>query len=40
VKVSVSNILDVIINGIGNVYYKGSPSVSSTINGIGDLVKD
>jgi hypothetical protein len=33
------DILDVTISGVGNVFYKGSPSISSKISGVGSLTK-
>jgi hypothetical protein len=30
--------LGVIITGIGSVYYKGNPTINTTITGIGQLV--
>jgi hypothetical protein len=33
----VTDQLNVVVNGSGNVYYYGSPQVSSTINGSGDV---
>jgi hypothetical protein len=34
-QVSVSNLLDVTINSVGSVYYKGNPDVIQHINSIG-----
>jgi hypothetical protein len=35
--VNVSELLDVEINGVGNVYYSGSPSVTQDISGLGKV---
>jgi len=35
--VNVSELLDVEINGVGNVYYAGSPSVTQDISGLGKI---
>ena len=35
--VNVSELLDVEINGVGNVYYTGSPSVKQDISGLGKI---
>jgi len=37
-KVNVNDLLDVTITGIGTVYYRGSPSISSTIIGLGQII--
>jgi hypothetical protein len=37
-EVNVIDNLDVIISGVGNVYYKGKPVIKATINGLGQLI--
>lgn len=37
-NVFVTDILDVIIEGSGNVYYKGTPSINTTISGSGSVI--
>lgn len=37
-KVHVLNELTVTITGVGNVYYKGTPSITSSVTGLGQLI--
>ncbi|WP_459213122.1 GIN domain-containing protein [Aquimarina rhabdastrellae] len=37
-EVNVSNTLNVTIGGVGNIYYKGQPTINSTITGTGQLI--
>jgi hypothetical protein len=37
-EVYVLNNLDVLITGVGNVYYKGNPEIGSSITGVGHLI--
>ena len=38
--VRVNNLLNVLIAGVGHVYYKGNPSIISNITGVGSIVDD
>lgn len=38
--VMVDNLLNVLISGVGHVYYKGNPSIISNITGVGSIVDD
>ncbi len=38
IQVHVISTLDVIITGVGNVYYKGNPTITSSVTGIGSLI--
>lgn len=37
-EVNVINLLDVTITGIGSVYYKGNPTITSDVTGLGQLI--
>ena len=37
---SINESLNVTITGVGSVYFKGNPTISSTITGLGKLVDD
>jgi hypothetical protein len=37
-RVHVLDVLDVIISGIGNVYYRGNPTVTQSVTGLGQLI--
>ena len=37
-QVHVLDVLDVTITGIGNVYYRGDPTITSSITGLGQLI--
>jgi len=37
-EVNVIHILNVTISGVGNVYYKGNPTITSNITGLGQLI--
>ena len=39
-KVWVNNSLDVKISGVGYIYHKGDPSVSTSISGVGEVIDD
>lgn len=39
-KVFVRDELDVLILGVGNVYYKGNPGITQNVTGVGSLIND
>jgi hypothetical protein len=39
-KVKVRDELDVTITGVGNIYYKGNPSINQNLIGVGKLIND
>jgi len=39
-RLYVNDLLDARINGVGNVYYKGSPAIVSTGDGVGNVIDD
>jgi hypothetical protein len=39
-EVRVMNELNVSLTGVGNVYYKGNPTISSSVTGLGRLIDD
>lgn len=36
----VLNSLDVVVNGVGHIYFRGDPTVTSSINGTGSVIDD
>ena len=39
VRVHVAQTLNVFISGVGNIYYKGNPTISQTVSGVGNIEK-
>jgi hypothetical protein len=39
-QVHVNDLLVVVISGVGNIYYRGNPSIQTDITGVGNLIKD
>lgn len=39
-EVDVNEVLDVVISGVGNIWYRGDPTVNTDISGVGNIVPD